>query len=170
MAATGTRFLHIPRYPQTCVLVCMCFRHRGQQTIATATVLRFVSQCWRSAHLALPTFLGNTYFWPAGSSLLREVFSSCAEWGLLLVVVHRLFSSQWLLLLQSTGSRCGGSAVAAHGLTCSAALWDLHGPGSPCAPLHWEADSYQLYHQGSSLHFFLMVVQYSIIWMHQPLK
>ena len=112
----------------------------------------------------------DTYFWPAGSSLLREVFSSCAEWGLLLVVVHRLFSSQWLLLLQSTGSRCGGSAVAAHGLTCSAALWDLHGPGSPCAPLHWEADSYQLYHQGSSLHFFLMVVQYSIIWMHQPLK
>ena len=37
-------------------------------------------------------------------------------------------------------------------------------------PLHWEAVSYQLCHQGSSLHFFLMVVQYFIIWMHQPLK
>ena len=32
-------------------------------------------------------------------------------------------------------------------------------------PLHWKADSYQLYHQGSYLHFFLMAVQYSVIWM-----
>ena len=34
-------------------------------------------------------------------------FSSCAEWGLLFVVVH-VFSLQWLLLLQSMGSRCVG--------------------------------------------------------------
>ena len=43
-------------------------------------------------------------------------FSSCSERGLLFVVV-RGFSLQWLLLLQSTGSRHAGSVVVACGLS-----------------------------------------------------
>ena len=37
----------------------------------------------------------------AGSSLLCQLFSCCSKWGLLFVVVCRLFL-QWFLLLQST--------------------------------------------------------------------
>ena len=53
------------------------------------------------------------------------------------------------LLLRSTGSRCAGSVVVTHGLSCSAACGILPDQGSnPCA-LHWQADSQPLRHQGS---------------------
>ena len=53
------------------------------------------------------------------------------------------------LLLRSTGSRRAGSAVVAHGPSCSAAcgIFPDQGP-NPC-PLHWQADSQPLRHQGS---------------------
>ena len=53
------------------------------------------------------------------------------------------------LSLQSTGSRCAGSVIVAHGLSCSAAcgIFPDQGP-NPC-PLHWQADSQPLRHQGS---------------------
>ena len=53
------------------------------------------------------------------------------------------------LLLRSTGSRRAGSAVVAHGPSCSAAcgVFPDQGP-NPC-PLHWQADSQPLCHQGS---------------------
>ena len=38
-----------------------------------------------------------------------QAFCSCGEWGLLFVTVRCVcFSLQWLLLLQSMGSRCMG--------------------------------------------------------------
>ena len=53
------------------------------------------------------------------------------------------------LLLQSTGSRCAGSVIVAHGPRCSAACGIFPDQGSnPCA-LHWQADSQPLRHQGS---------------------
>ena len=53
------------------------------------------------------------------------------------------------LLLRSTGSRRAGSVVAAHGPSCSAACGILPDQGlNPC-PLHWQADSQPLRHQGS---------------------
>ena len=53
------------------------------------------------------------------------------------------------LLLRSTGSRCAGSVVVAHRLSCSAACGILPDQGlNPC-PLHWQADSQPLRHQGS---------------------
>ena len=53
------------------------------------------------------------------------------------------------LLLRSTGSRRAGSVVVAHGPSCSAAcgIFPDQGP-NPC-PLHWQADSQPLRHQGS---------------------
>ena len=59
------------------------------------------------------------------------------------------FSLRWLLLSWSTGSRCVGSVVVVHGLSCSAACGIFPGQGSDPCPLHWQADSQPLHHQGS---------------------
>ena len=53
------------------------------------------------------------------------------------------------LLLRSTGSRRAGSAIVAHGPSCSAACGILPDQGSNPCPLHWQADSQPLCHQGS---------------------
>ena len=53
------------------------------------------------------------------------------------------------LLLRGTGSRRAGSAVVAHGPSCSAACGILPDQGSNPCPLHWQADSQPLAHQGS---------------------
>ena len=88
-------------------------------------------------------------------------------WGLSLVVVSGGHSSSWCaglslsrsLPLQSTGSRCTGSVVVSHGPSCSVAcgIFPDQGP-NPC-PLHWQADSQPLRHQGSLVHdsFWIMV-------------
>ena len=81
-----------------------------------------------------------------GSSFLCEGF----------LQLRRCHSSSWCtglslsrpLLLRSTGSRRAGSVVVAHGLSCSAACGIFPGQGlNPC-PLHWQADSQPLRHQG----------------------
>ena len=55
------------------------------------------------------------------------------------------------LLLRSTGSRCAGSVVVAHRPSCSAARGILPDQGSNPCPLHWQADSQPLRHQGSPI-------------------
>ena len=53
------------------------------------------------------------------------------------------------LLLRSTGSRHAGSVIVAHGPSCSAARRIFPDQGlNPC-PLHRQADSQPLRHQGS---------------------
>ena len=52
------------------------------------------------------------------------------------------------LLLRSTGSRRAGSAIVAHGPSCSTACGIFPDQGSNLCPLHWQADSQPLYHQG----------------------
>ena len=53
------------------------------------------------------------------------------------------------LLLRSTGSRRAGSVVVAHRPSCSAACGIFPDQGSNPCPLHWQADSQPLRHQGS---------------------
>ena len=53
------------------------------------------------------------------------------------------------LSLRSTGSRRAGSAVVAHGPSRSAACRIFPDQGSNPCPLHWQADSQPLCHQGS---------------------
>ena len=86
---------------------------------------------------------------------LRWVFVSA--WGLSLLAASGGHSSSRCaglslsrtLLLQSTGSRCAGSVVVAHGPSCSAACGIFPDQGlNPC-PLHWQADFQPLRHQGS---------------------
>ena len=53
------------------------------------------------------------------------------------------------LPLQNTGSRRAGSAIVAHGPSRSAACGIFPDQGSNPCPLHWQADSQPLRHQGS---------------------
>ena len=62
------------------------------------------------------------------------------------------------LLLRSTGSRRAGSAIVAHGPRCSVACGIVPDQGSNPCPLHWQADSQPLRHQGSPLLEFLKIV------------
>ena len=89
------------------------------------------------------------YFW------LCWVFISV--WGLSLVAASGGYSSLRCtglslsrpLLLRGTVSRRAGSVVVAHGPSCSAACGILPDQGSNPCPLHWQADSQPLRHQGS---------------------
>ena len=93
--------------------------------------------------------------------------------GLSLVAASGGHSSSWCLglslsrplLLRSTGSRRAGSAIVAHGPSCSVACGIFPDQGSNQCPLHWQADSQPLRHQGSpslvkfiSRYFMLFVV------------
>ena len=81
--------------------------------------------------------------------------------GLSLVVASGGHSSLWCtglslsrpLLLRSTGSRHAGSVVVAHGPSRSAACGIFPDQVSNPCPLHWQADSQPLRHQGSSPFF-----------------
>ena len=57
-------------------------------------------------------------------------------------------------LLQSTGSRHAGSVIVAHGPSCSTACGIFPDQGSNPCPLHWQADSQPLRHQGSPINLF----------------
>ena len=63
-----------------------------------------------------------------------------------------------LLLLRSTSSRRAGSVIVAHGPSCSAACGILPDQGSNLCPLHRQADSQPLCHQGSPTSMFLLVI------------
>ena len=78
-----------------------------------------------------------------GLRFCAKAFSSCGEQGPLFIAVRRP------LPLQSTGSRRAGSVVVAHGLSCSTACGIFPDQGSNPCPLHWQADSQPLRHQGS---------------------
>ena len=66
------------------------------------------------------------------------------------------------LLLRSTGSRRAGSVAVAHGPSCSAACGIFLDQGSNPCPLHWQADSQPLRHQGSpSLCFLTALLSYN---------
>ena len=63
-------------------------------------------------------------------------------------------SLSWPLLLRSTGSRRAGSVVVAHGSSCSVACGIFPDQGSNPCPLHSQADSQPLRHQGSPVSLF----------------
>ena len=102
------------------------------------------------------------YFW------LCWVFVSVQ--GLSLVVESGGHSSSWCaglslsrpLLLRSTGSRHAGSVIVAHGPSCSVACGIFPDQGSNPCPLHWQADSQLLCHQGSPRREVLI---YATTWM-----
>ena len=114
---------------------------------ASGLYLRDMTSVWGTTALYLFIFL--IYFW------LCWVFVSVR--GLSLVVASGGHPSSRCaglllsrpLLLRSTGSRRAGSVIVAHGLSCSAACGIFPDQGSNPCPLHWQADSQPLRHQGS---------------------
>ena len=68
------------------------------------------------------------------------------------------------LLLRSTSSRRAGSVVVAHGPSCSAACGIFPDQGSSPCPLHWQADSQPLRHQGSPGGFFLNFILFIFLY------
>ena len=106
------------------------------------------------------------YFW------LCWVFVSV--WGLSLVVASGGHSSSRCaglslsrpLLLRSTGSRHAGSVIVAHGPSCSVACGIFPDQGSNPRPLHGQADSQPLRHQGSPSLFFNFLFS---CWMFSPI-
>ena len=89
-----------------------------------------------------------------GLSFCARAFSSCGERGPLFIPVRGpLFipvrGPLTIVPLRSTGSRRAGSVVAAHGPSCSTACGIFPHQGSNPCPLHWQADSQPLRHQGS---------------------
>ena len=66
------------------------------------------------------------------------------------------------LLLRSTGSRRAGSAIVAHGPSCSAACGIFPDQGSNPCPLHWQADPQPLRHRGSP--HSLVLIAFCKLW------
>ena len=83
-----------------------------------------------------------------GLRFCARAFSSCGKWGHSSSRCAGLSLSR-PLLLRSTGSRRTGSVVAVHGPSCSAACGIFPDQGTNPCPLHWQADSQPLCHQGS---------------------
>ena len=83
-----------------------------------------------------------------GLRFCARAFSSCGKWGPLFIAVRGPLINRGLLL-RSTGSRCTGSVVVAHGPSCSEACGIFPDQGSNPFSLHWQADSQPLRHQGS---------------------
>ena len=67
-------------------------------------------------------------------------------------------SLSWPLFLRRTSSRRAGSVVVAHGPSCSAACGIFPDQGSNLCPLHWQADSQPLHHQGSPWNFIFYLI------------
>ena len=74
-------------------------------------------------------------------------------------------SLSWPLLLRSTGSRRTGSAVVAHGPSCSAACGIFPDQGSNPCPLPWQADSQPLCHQGSPIFIYWPNILWLLYWL-----
>ena len=93
--------------------------------------------------------------------------------GLSLVVASGGHSSSWCaglsllrpLLLRSTGSRRAVSVIMAHGPSCSAACGIFPEQGSNLCPLHWQADSQPLRHQGNPCLFVFILSCMSCLYI-----
>ena len=83
-----------------------------------------------------------------GLRFCARAFSSCGERGPLFIAVRGGLTVVASLVAEHS-SRRAGSVVVAHGPSRSAACGILPDQGSNPCPLHWQADSQPLHHQGS---------------------
>ena len=129
-------------------------RHLGK-------VLRLFNSRTPSFFFFLILFIYSFICGCAWSFLLHGLFPSCGECWLLIAVAslvaeHRLTGHEAPVAAARGLSRCGslvystGAEVVANWPSCSAACGILPDQGSNPHPLHWQADSQTLSHQGSS--------------------
>ena len=139
---------------------------RGNKNLSISLALRRLSLKSPGGDSGVDLFEVQSYIQNIHFGLLAFFFFLIYLWlcwvfisvrGLSLVVVSGGHSSSRCtglspsrpLLLRSTSSRCAGSAVVAHGPSCSAACGIFPDQGSNPCPLHWQVDSQPLRHQGS---------------------
>ena len=108
-------------------------------------------RCWNNLTDFINLFI-YLFLAVLGLRFCARAFSSCGKQGPLFIGCTGLSLSQ-ALLLRSTASRRTGSVVVAHGPSCSAACGIFPDQGSNPCPLHWQADSQPLCHQGSPTDF-----------------
>ena len=77
----------------------------------------------------LNLFLFYLFLAALGLCCCAWAFSRCGEWWLLFVAVHGLLIVVASLCCGARALGVWASVVVAHGLSCSAAMWDLPGPG-----------------------------------------
>ena len=96
-----------------------------------------------------------------GSLFLCEGFLQLWQAG---AILHRGARASHYrgLSLRSTGSRRAGSVVVARGPSCSVACGIFPDQGSNLCPLHWQADSQPLRHQGSPVCLFFDIELYEL--------
>ena len=113
-------------------------------------------------------YLINLFLAALGPCCCARALPSCGEWGPLLTAVHGLPTAVASLArehgLQARGPQqlwhtgpaaaarrlqSAGSVVVVHRPSCSAACGIFPDQGSNPCPLHWQADSQPLRHQGS---------------------
>ena len=84
------------------------------------------------------------YLW-----LRTQAFSGCGEHRLPPVAVGGRLTAAASLVAEH-GLQSTGSVAVVHGLSCSETCGIFPDQGSNLCPLHWQVDSYPLYHQGES--------------------
>ena len=148
-----------------CVCVCVCIWGYGLGHLLVFLIpgekihpqfFLFVSFLLYSFFFFLNLFI-YLFLAVLGLHFCARTFSSCGERGPLSSRCAGLSSSR-PLLLRSTGSRRAGSVVVAHGPSCSAACGIFPDQGSSPCPLHWQADSQPLRHQGSPLLYSFILI------------
>ena len=89
-------------------------------------------------------------------------FSYCRAWAL----------SSWASVVVARGFQREGLVLVVCGVSCSAACGIFLDQGLNLCSLHWQADSYPLYNQGSPCNFFVMGSLsllphlFTSIWIH----
>ena len=89
-----------------------------------------------------------------GFRFCARALSSCGKWGPLFIAVRGPLTITASLVAEHRLQTHTGSAIVAHGPSCSAAYGILPDQGSNPCPLHWQADSQPLHHQGSPFSFY----------------
>ena len=84
-----------------------------------------------------------------------QAFSSCSEWGLLFSCGVQASHCGGFSCCRAHALDTWASVVVAQALSCSSACGIFPDQGSNPCPLHWQADSYPLYHLGSHIPIFI---------------
>ena len=137
----------------SCSTACGIFLDQGSNPCP----LHWQADSFFNFYLFIYLFIYLIYLFLAvlGLRFCARAFSSCGERGPLFITVHGPLNIA-ASLVGSTGSRCAGSVVVAHGPSCSAACGIFPDQGSNPCPLHWQADSQPLRHQGSPYNYFFI--------------
>ena len=99
-----------------------------------------------------------------GLRFCARAFSSCGNWGPLFIAVRGPLIIAASLVAEHRLQMCRLSIVA-HGPSCSAACGIFPDQGSNPCPLHCQADSQPLCHQGSPISHFLSWKFFLFFWV-----